>query len=400
MKKISSLKRKPSPYKVTDKVRVRKSYYTFSEEYPVDRFQISRRKRLYSKRKKLNIVLSALLFTVLLISSFFVMNIALNISGAPINPPADKTKVDTSAIKALKEDGIRALYMPSDKLSDKEYVKDFIREIRKKNGNSVVIDFKNAYGKLAYTSLQNYAIIGKCNHLDNDTARKAIDIFTSKGITVIARIYCFEDPAVAETFPAIAVKYMDTDVNWRDNTTENGNGWLNPVSKRAKNYLYGIMEELYAMNIRGFMLESVQFPDGLKSGATYPGEKESSKRNEVLKSFVSTVRKKLPKDALLIVSEGATDAAKGNESIYFGSMADVSVDAVAADTRERNEEITVNRKEKFTSVLSMYGEISKRFTKKIIIPVISTEEYSRSYIRAMKKNGYTSYILIDENGKY
>lgn len=400
MKKISSLKRKPSPYKVTDKVRVRKSYYTFSEEYPVDRFQISRRKRLYSKRKKLNIVLSALLFTVLLISSFFVMNIALNISGAPINPPADKTKVDTSAIKALKEDGIRALYMPSDKLSDKEYVKDFIREIRKKNGNSVVIDFKNADGKLAYTSLQNYAIIGKCNHLDNDTARKAIDIFTSKGITVIARIYCFEDPAVAETFPAIAVKYMDTDVNWRDNTTENGNGWLNPVSKRAKNYLYGIMEELYAMNIRGFMLESVQFPDGLKSGATYPGEKESSKRNEVLKTFVSTVRKKLPKDALLIVSEGATDAAKGNESIYFGSMADVSVDAVAADTRERNEEITVNRKEKFTSVLSMYGEISKRFTKKIIIPVISTEEYSRSYIRAMKKNGYTSYILIDENGKY
>lgn len=400
MKKISSLKRKPSPYKVTDKVRVRKSYYTFSEEYPVDRFQISRRKRLYSKRKKLNIVLSALLFTVLLISSFFVMNIALNISGAPINPPADKTKVDTSAIKALKEDGIRALYMPSDKLSDKEYVKDFIREIRKKNGNSVVIDFKNADGKLAYTSLQNYAIIGKCNHLDNDTARKAIDIFTSKGITVIARIYCFEDPAVAETFPAIAVKYMDTDVNWRDNTTENGNGWLNPVSKRAKNYLYGIMEELYAMNIRGFMLESVQFPDGLKSGATYPGEKESSKRNEVLKRFVSTVRKKLPKDALLIVSEGATDAAKGNESIYFGSMSDISVDAVAADTRERNEEITVNRKEKFTSVLSMYGEISKRFTKKIIIPVISTEEYSRSYIRAMKKNGYTSYILIDENGKY
>lgn len=400
MKKISSLKRKPSPYKVTDKVRVRKSYYTFSEEYPVDRFQISRRKRLYSKRKKLNIVLSALLFTVLLISSFFVMNIALNISGAPINPPADKTKVDTSAIKALKEDGIRALYMPSDKLSDKEYVKDFIREIRKKNGNSVVIDFKNADGKLAYTSLQNYAIIGKCNHLDNDTARKAIDIFTSKGITVIARIYCFEDPAVAETFPAIAVKYMDTDVNWRDNTTENGNGWLNPVSKRAKNYLYGIMEELYAMNIRGFMLESVQFPDGLKSGATYPGEKESSKRNEVLKSFVSTVRKKLPKDALLIVSEGATDAAKGNENIYFGSMSDISVDAVAADTRERSEEITVNRKEKFSSVLSMYGEISKRFTKKIIIPVISTEEYSRSYIRAMKKNGYTSYILIDENGKY
>ena len=400
MKKISSLKRKPSPYKVTDKVRVRKSYYTFSEEYPVDRFQISRRKRLYSKRRRTNIILSALLFVVVLVSSFFVMNIALNISGAPINPPADKTKVDTTVIKELKAEGIRALYMPSDKLSDKEYVRDFVREIKKKNGNSVVIDFKNTEGKLAYTSLQNYAIIGKCNLLDNDTARKAIDIFTSKGITVIARIYCFEDPAVAETIPAIAVKYMGTDVNWRDNSTENGNGWLNPVSKRAKNYLYGIIEELYAMNVRGFMLESVQFPDGAKSGATYPGEKESSKRNEVLKSFISTVNKKLPKDALLIVSESASDASLGNEDIYFGSMSDISADAVAADTRERNPEITVERKEKFSTVISMYGEISKRFPKKIVIPIISMDEYSRSYIRTMKKNGYTSFILIDENGNY
>ena len=400
MKKLSSLKRKPSPYKVTDKVRVRKSYYTFSEEYPVDRFQISRRKRLYSKRRKLNLILGALLFVVLAVSSFFVMNVALNISNAPINPPTDKTKVDTTVIKSLKEEGIRALYMPSEKLSDKEYVKDFVREIKKKNGNSVVIDFKNAEGKLAYTSLQNYAIIGKCNTLDNDTARKAIDIFTSKGITVIARIYCFRDPAVAETFPAIAVKYMDTDVNWRDNTTENGDGWLNPVSKRAKNYLYGIIEELYAMNIRGFMLESVQFPDGTKSGATYPGEKESSKRNQVLKDFVSAVNKKLPKDAILIVSEGATDAAQGNDSIYFGTMSSISADAIAADTRNRSEELVLDKKDKFSSLISLYGTVSKSFPKKLVIPIISMDEYSRSYIRTMKKNSYTSYILIDENGNY
>ncbi len=400
MKKISSLKRKTSPYKVTDKVRVRKSYYTFSEEYPVDRFQISRRKRLYSKRKKMSLVFSALLFAVLLVASYFVMDIALNISNAPIKMPADKTQVDTSVVKSLKEDGIRALYMPSDKLSDKEYVKDFVREVRRKNGNSVVIDFKSADGKLSYTSMENYAIIGKCNLFDNDTVRKAIDIFTSKDITVIARIFCFEDPAVAEAFPAIAVKYMNTDVNWRDNTTENMGGWLNPVSKRAKNYLYGIIEELYAMNIRGFMLESVQFPDGGKSSATYPGEKESSKRNEVLKTFVETVRKKLPKDALLIVSESATDASEGNDGIYFGSMSDISADAVAADTRERNPEILIERKEKYSSVLSMYGEIGKRFSKKTIIPIISMDEYSRSYIRTMRKNGYTSYILIDENGNY
>ena len=81
-------------------------------------------------------------------------------------------------------------------------------------------------------------------------------------------------------------------------------------------------------------------------------------------------------------------------------MNSLSCDAISADTRERPEEITLERREKFSSIISMYGEISKNYQKKIIIPIIDIEEYSRSYIRTMKKNGYTSYILIDENGNY
>ena len=144
----------------------------------------------------------------------------------------------------------------------------------------------------------------------------------------------------------------------------------------------------------------MQFPDGTKSGATYPGEKESSKRNQVLKDFVSAVNKKLPKDALLIVSEGATDAAQGNDSIYFGSMSSISADAIAADTRNRSEELVLDKKDKFSSLISLYCTVSKSFPKKLVIPIISMDEYSRSYIRTMKKNSYTSYILIDENGNY
>ena len=393
-------KRKKSPYKITDKVRVRKSYYTFSEAYPADRFQINRRKKIQSKRRKLNLAFSLVAFVILVIASFFLMSVSLNISNAPIDSPSAETEVDTSAIEKLKESGVKALYMPAGRLSDKEYVKGFVREVQKKNGNSVVIDFKSASGKLYYTSFQDYAILGRCNMFDNDTVRKSIDIFINNGITVIARIFCFEDPAVSEVFPDIAVKYLDTDVNWRDTQKEGSGGWLNPVSKRAKNYLYGIVEELYHMNVRGFMLESVQFPDGAKSGATYPGEKESAKRNELLKSFVSSVRKKLPKDALLIVSQSAENASKGNESIYFGSMSDVTADAIAADTRIRSEEIVLDKRERFSSLISLYGEISGRFPKKTVIPIIHMEEYSKYYLYTMRKSGYNSFILIDESGNY
>ena len=399
MKKFNPFRKNKSPYKITDRVRVKNSYYTFSEEYPRDRFQISRRKKLLSKRRKLRIALSALSFILVFILAYFATSVSLSISNAPIYK-AGETVLDTTRTDKLKEEGIRALYMPSGKLSDKDYIKDFISEIKKKNGNSVVIDFKNAEGKLSYTSFQTYAITGRCNMLDNDTVRSAISLFDSKDITVIARIYCFEDSIVSEAVPEIAVKYMDTDVNWRDTKAENGHGWLSPVSKNARTYLYGIMNELYAMNIRCFMLESVQFPDGAKNGATYPGEKNSGKRNEVLKDFLKNAQKKLPKDALFILSQSALDAQKGNEEIYFGSMADTSVYGISADTRERDENILLEKKEKFFSLISMYGDIARRFPEKTVIPIIGMDEYSRSYIRNIKKNGYTSYILIDENGNY
>ncbi len=399
MKKFNPFKKNKSPYRITDKVRVKNSYYTFSEEYPRDRFQISRRKKLLSRRRKLRIAVSAISFVLIFILAYFGMSISLSISNAPIDTK-NEVILDTTKTDKLKEDGIRALYMPSSKLSDKEYIKDFIREIRKKNGNSVVIDFKTSEGKLYYTSFEDYAIMGSCNMLDNDTVRNAVSLFDSKDITVIARLYCFEDSLVSEAVPEIAVKYMDTDVNWRDTEAENGHSWLSPVSKKSRTYLYGIMKELYAMNIKGFMLESVQFPDGAKNGATYPGEKNSGKRNDVLKDFLKNAQKKLPKDAIFILSQSAADAQKGNEEIYFGSMADTSVYGISADTRERDENILLEKREKFSSLISMYGEISRRFPKKTVIPIISMDEYSKSYIRNIKRSGYTSYILIDENGNY
>ena len=399
MKKFNPFKKNRSPYGITDKVRVKKSYYTFSEEYPRDRFQISRRKKLLSRRRKLRLAVSALSFVLIFILAYFGMSISLSISNAPIDT-SNEIVLDTTKTDKLKENGIRALYMPSAKLSDKEYIKDFIREIRKKNGNSVVIDFKTADGRLYYTSFEDYAIMGSCNMLDNDTVRNAVSLFDSKDITVIARLYCFEDSLVSEAVPEIAVKYMDTDVNWRDAEAKNGHSWLSPVSKKARTYLYGIMKELYAMNIKGFMLESVQFPDGGKNGATYPGEKNSAKRNEVLKDFLENAQKKLPKDAVFILSQSAADAQKGNDEIYFGSMADTSVYGISADTRERDENILLEKREKFSSLISMYSEISRRFPKKTVIPIISMDEYSKSYIRNIKRSGYTSYILIDENGNY
>ena len=60
----------------------------------------------------------------------------------------------------------------------------------------------------------------------------------------------------------------------------------------------------------------------------------------------------------------------------------------------------VDKKADFISILSIYSSAAGRFSGKEIIPIVDIEEYSYSYFRAMKKNGFESYILFDENGEY
>lgn len=292
--------------------------------------------------------------------------------------------------------------MPQEKLSDENYLEDFIKQVKKKNCNSVVIDFKTREGRLSYSSMNENAIIGACAVHDNDTVRQAIDIFTQEDIAVIARIFCFSDDRVATANSDVAVKYMNTEVNWLDGSDDKGGkAWLNPYSKSVRNYIADVAKEVSNLGVGIFILESLQYPGGDNiSSATYPGEKNQSSRNVMLKNTLSQVKNAVGDNALVILSQSATDAMSGNENIYFGTMSDAAYYALAVNTAERPLGVAVDKKTDYISVLSMYSSISGRFAGKTIIPIIDTEEYSRSYLRAMKKSGFESYILFNENGEY
>ena len=292
--------------------------------------------------------------------------------------------------------------MPQEKIADEEYIKDFIKLLKRKDCNSVVIDFKNSEGRLSYSSMNENAIIGACAVYDNDTARRAVNLFTQENIAVIARIFCFSDNRVATANASVAVKYMNTEVNWLDGSDDKGGkAWLNPYSKSVRNYISAVAGEVRALGVSVFMLEDLQFPDGNNTdSATYPGEKNQSSRNVMLKNTLSLVKKAVGKNALVILSQSAADALSGNESVYFGTMSDADFYGIAADTAEKPFSVSVDKKTDYVSVLSMYSSISGRFGGKVLIPVIDTEEYSRSYIKAMKKSGFESYIIFNENGEY
>lgn len=394
-------KKAGSPYR-DNRPRVRNSYYTFSREYPAGNIPLKRRIHLRFKSEHTKKGLYALTAIFLVCLSFFTVRLMLDISyKAPGQEDSSVTYVDEGQ-SVLEAEGFRALYMPYEKLGDSFYIRSFIKKIERKDCNGVVIDFKTESGKLCYSSLNPHAINARCAVFDNNTVREALSLFSKENITVAARIFCFIDNTIPAHSPSLAVKYMDTDVNWIDTAmgTE-GKTWLNPCSKAARGYLLDIIRELHGFSIDGFILEKCHYPDsGNTEGATYPGIKSFESKNAALKSFIASVREILDEDDdFLVITKNADDAINGNKKIYSGSLTSGNFDALAAYTLERPEEIVLDKKTDFASMLGMFADIQNNHKDKFFIPVIDFSEYTRKYMRTVKKNSQ-SFILFDISGKY
>lgn len=390
-----------TPYK-DNRPRVRNSYYTFSREYPAGNIPLKRRIHLRFKSEYTKKSAYALMAIALICFSFFSVRLLLDISyKTPAEEDSSVTYVEDE-LSVLEDGGFRALYMPYEKLGDTFYIRSFIKKIERKDCNGVVIDFKTENGKLCYSSLNLHAINAKCAIFDNNTVREALSLFSKENITVAARIFCFLDNTIPSHSPSLAVKYMDTDVNWIDTAMgSEGKTWLNPCSAQACSYLTDIITELHGFGIDGFILEKCHYPDGGNTeGATYPGVKKFKSKNAALKAFITSVQDILSEDDdFLIIAENADDALNGNKKLYSGSISSADFDAVAAYTLNRPEEILLDKKTDFAAMLNMFEDIKAANKDKGFIPVIDFSEYSRKYMRAVKKNS-ESFILFDISGKY
>lgn len=357
-----------------------------------------------SKRsRRIKNALLCLVFALLVTLSFFVSDLALKISYSPIDKE-NYQQTQQNVVFDKKEflsNGFRALYMPYSKLGDEEYIKDIIKQIVKKDGNSVVIDFKTENGKLCYTSINDYAINGKCSIFDNDTVRRALSMFYAENINVAARIVCFKDDAVASSSPELAVKYMDTEINWLDGSDENGGkAWLNPFSKKSRDYVVSVIKELNNLGLNIFILDNVQFPESDNlAGATYPSGNTSDK-NKILKTFIHQVTVALPSNAVLFFAQGTNDTLTPNETKYSGTMNDAKVSGIVFDTSDRDISYVIDRKSDYHAILSLYSQVQSLVGDKAAISVIEKDEYSYWYLRALRKNGYNNYIIYAPDGEY
>ncbi len=112
--------------------------------------------------------------------------------------------------------------------------------------------------------------------------RKAARKIHAAGLYLIGRIVTFQDPAVSEKRPALALHNPDGSL-WH---TNGGLGWLNPYDHRVWAYDVGIAEAAVRAGFDEIQFDYVRFPsDGDVSAIRYPVRTNASKAKTIT-SFV------------------------------------------------------------------------------------------------------------------
>ncbi len=123
--------------------------------------------------------------------------------------------------------------------------------------NAVVIDIKDATGKLSYEPLDPHLAamhVGtrRIAHVDS-----VIQQFHEKGVYVIGRIAVFQDPFYAPLHPKDALLDSRTGKPWNDYKYT---AWLRPDSEAVQSYINDIARDAYNQGFDEINLDYVRFP--------------------------------------------------------------------------------------------------------------------------------------------
>lgn len=123
--------------------------------------------------------------------------------------------------------------------------------------NAVVIDIKDATGRLSYQPLdQNLRALGVGT---NRIARlpELISKLHKNGVYVIGRVQVFQDPFFAALYPEEAYRNTSTLEVWKDHK---GISWLRANSQKTWEYTVAIAKDAYAQGFDEINVDYVRFP--------------------------------------------------------------------------------------------------------------------------------------------
>jgi len=155
--------------------------------------------------------------------------------------------------------------------------------------NTIELDVKDEGGEIGFAtpSVPLAHTVGATRLFYNPKALVALA--HRKGIYMIGRVVCFQDPNLARERPDLAIQRRDGSV-W---TTSAGLGWVNPYDRRVWDYCTSVAQAAADAGFDQIMFDYVRFPsDGDLDNAVYPGRTSVSK-GRVIADFVQYAKKRL-----------------------------------------------------------------------------------------------------------
>jgi len=159
---------------------------------------------------------------------------------------------------------------------------ELVRLVERTELNSVVIDIKDATGRIGYESQvplarEIGASEGRIRDIDALLAR-----CHRAGIYTIARIVVFQDPHLSKNRPEWALKDEAGNL-WRD---RKGLSWMDPACREVWNYNLDLAKEATLKGFDEIQFDYVRFPsDGSISACFYPIWDRRVPKHEIIRQF-------------------------------------------------------------------------------------------------------------------
>ena len=121
--------------------------------------------------------------------------------------------------------------------------------------NSVVVEMKDAQGRLGWQSEQPLAGAAKLPGADAPELNEQLSAWNQKEFYTIARLSCFQDEALGSNM-AHTIR-TGSGYRWKDS---DGLHWASPSDPEVQDYLVGLMVELARLGFDEIVLEHWGYP--------------------------------------------------------------------------------------------------------------------------------------------
>lgn len=343
----------------------------------------------------------------------------------PVSPQTKEEPAQTQT-------NLQGAYLPPAIVADEAALSSSLDSLKAKGLNSVLIDLKDDKGNLLFHSKnETAASVGAVSFSAVDLSRTA-SLIRQKGLEPIARLSAFKDPLASIYHLDMAVHYQNSEWAWLDNSQQNGGkAWLNPYSSDAQKYISDLCLEVADAGFDHIVLSDVQFPQGYALDlAGYGPDAGSKSKSAVLQEFTDSLRTSLEKKdaSLYVYAEGTALLGDNNaflgEDIWAPLKNGAAVGAmpasfgIAFENMESGTPVPMETpvihpgKTVFAVASSLKKHLAPDANALIFLQAytslefsgVNFLEYTQTQIdeqtQALKKKGFTNYILYNPSGTY